>query len=560
MPSYKAYLASLVMLSACNGTITGQAEEAEVPNDITAPLIIIDTPVRGTMTEDGRVTVSGHVSDENSGVKSVVVNGQEAELNSDGTFTTNMNLIEGITMLESVVTDNAGNRSDDLRAILNGQMADQGSTVKNALVGNVNRQTLNILGNMVTDLAEDTNFGKVGRAFNPLVNAGTSCNGVTLDLETANKSGVDMKLNPTAAGIEVEVIMYNLDVDMNARFSAVCVGGSAGVNISATRLSAKGLLDFKVTAAGNIKVTLDGLQTSFKGFDLDVGAIPDVVVNLFNGVVEKKVKAIIGDEVMKMVPPLGEKFLSDFTKSTLKFNVLGDTLNIKLRPADIAMSNKGIAIRVDGSTELKNVQGASYLTSPSPVPTLSNSSKALNVGLADDIANQLMASLWASGAMETLIEPQLIPQMRNLFGDSADDITANLMLPPVVSTDSSTGAVRLTVGDLVVRVADPSGVLVEFAVSAEIDLKLKQDGDALKLITDTASVRGKLIEKSPNVVLNIDDSTVAAIAELAIKEISKQSDKLFETLPLPTFGAVMIGIPEVKAADGYLLLDAALTY
>lgn len=548
------------MLSACNGTVMGPAEE-DVPNDIVDPLIVVDTPIRGTMTEDGRVTVSGHVSDEGSGVQSVVINGQEAELSSDGTFTTNVTLIEGITMLESVVTDRAGNRSDDLRAILNGQMAEQGSTVKDALVGNVNKQTLGVLGNMVTDLAEATNFGQIGQAFNPLVDTGNSCAGVELDLDTANKSGVDMKLNPTAAGVEVEVIMHNLDVDMTAHYTVGCFGGGgdAGVNISATSFTAKGLLDVKITAAGDLDVTLDNLQTSFQGFDLDVGSIPGVIVNLFNGTAESKVKSIIGGEIKKMVPTLGEEFLSDFTKSSIDFDVLGDTLSLKLRPVDIAMSSQGIAIRVDGSAELKNVQGASYLTSPRPAPTMGNASQGLSVGLADDIANQLMASLWASNAIETLIEPQLIPQMRGLFGDSADDITVDLMLPPIVSTDPSTGAVRLTVGDLVVRVADPSGVLVEFAVSAEVDLKVEQDGDALKLVTDTASVRGKLIQKSPNVVLNIDDATVAAIAELAIKEISKQSDQLFETLPLPTFGAIMVGLPQIKAADGYLLLDAALT-
>ncbi len=561
MPIRNAYLAALLVFAACSNSASAPDEET-IPNDITDPLIVVDSPTRGTLTEDGRVTVSGHVSDEGSGVASVSVNGQDAELADDGSFTALVNLPEGITLLESVVTDKAGNRSDDLRAILNGQLADQGSNVKDALVGNVNRQTLGILSTMVSDVAESTDFGQVGKAFNPLVDVGNSCAGVKLNLNSANKSNVDMNLNPTPQGVQVEVVLHDLDVDMTANFKIGCFGGggSAGVNISATSYTATGLLDVNITENGDLDVSLANLQTSFQGFDLDVGSIPSVIVNLFNSTAESKVKSIIGNEINKMVPSLGKDFLSDFTKADLAFNLLGDTLHLKLRPVDIAMSDEGIRLRVDGSAEFENVQGASYLTSPRPVPSMAGADQGLSIGLADDLANQLMASLWASSAIENLIAPQLAPQMRGLFGDTADDIRVDLMLPPIVSTDPVTGAVRLTIGDLIVRVADPSGVLVEFAVSAEVDLKIEQDAGILKLVTDAASVRGKLIEKSPQVVLNIDDATVAAIAELAIKQISNQSDGLFEALPIPSFGAIMVGLPQVHAADGYLLLDAELSY
>jgi hypothetical protein len=314
--------------------------------------------------------------------------------------------------------------------------------------------------------------------------------------------------------------------------------------------------------AGEIGVSLDGLQTSFQNFSLDVGSIPSIIVDLFKNQAENKVKSILTEQINAMVPSMGEDFLSDFTRGSFAFDVLGDTLSIQLRPVEVAMSAEGIQIRVDGSADFQNVQGASYLTSPRPAPSMSamGNGLGLNVGLADDLANQLMASLWASNAIENLITPQLIPQMQGLFGDGADDITVDFMLPPVVSTDADSGAVRLTIGDLIVKVADPNGTLVEFAVSAEIDLSVESADQSLKLVTAAASVRGKLLQKSPQVVLNIDDATVAAIAELAIKQISQQSDGLLDALPIPNFGAIMVGVPQIRAGEGYLLLDAELSY
>jgi hypothetical protein len=550
-------LPCLVLLSACSSSTKSAEEESK---DITAPRIVVESPLRGTMTEDGQVVVTGHVSDDESGVASVLINGQEAPVADDGTFALNLTLPFGITMLESVVTDEAGNQNDDLRAILNGTMAPQGSTVSDAVIAKVNKQTLGVLEGAVENLVEGVDFGEVAQPLNPLVDVGNSCAGVEVDLNTADKSGVSMSLVPTNRGLEVEVIMTDLDVDMTADYSIGCFGGGAsgGVNLSANSATATGLLDVRLDTAGEIQVELSELSTSFVNFDLDVGGIPEIIVDLFNGQVESKVRDILEEQVQSMVPTTGEEFLAEFTKSSWSVPVLTDTLDISIAPTEVSISEEGIALRVDATTEFANVVGASYLTSPRPAPMASAGDQGLNVGLADDLANQLLASLWASGMLEETMQPLLAENMAGLFGE-ADDVRVDLALPPIVTTDPGSDAVRLSVGDLLVYVGDSSGPLVEFAISAEIDLALTNEGDALKLVTDAASVRGKLIEKSDAVTLNVNDDTVAAIADLAIKEISNQSDGLLDALPIPSFGAVMLGTPAVRAADGYLMLDAELT-
>jgi hypothetical protein len=353
--------------------------------------------------------------------------------------------------------------------------------------------------------------------------------------------------------------MADLDVDMRANFKVACIGGSSGLNISASSVKATGLLDVNIDANGELKVSLANVSTTFVGFDLDVGGIPEVIVNLFNGTVESKVKTLLEDQVKALVPSTGEEFLAEFTSAAWSVPVLSDTLDISIAPTAVDITEEGIALRVQAITQFAGVDGASYLSSPRPPPMSGSNDQGINVGIADDLANQLLASLWASGMLETAIQPLLIENMQALFGDTADDIRVELALPPIVSTDPSSNAVRLSIGDLIVYVGDSAGPLVQFAISANIDLTVTSENDTLKLVTDAASVYGKLIEVSDSVTLNVNDQTISAIADLAIKEISKQSDGLLDALPIPSFGAIMLGVPQVRAADGYLMLDADIT-
>jgi len=518
------------------------------------------------MTEDGQVVVSGHAQDEGSGVATVVINGVTAELGSDGTFTATVPLSEGMTLIDSIVTDRAGNSDGDLRAILSGQMAEQGTNIEDALVAEIGPNTLDLLGTAVSDLALNTDFGAVGAAFNPLVDVGNSCAGVELDLQTVDMSDVAMSLQPTANGVDVRIVVANVDVDTRANYKIGCFGGggSATVNLSANEFVLTGTLAASIKGSGDIAVGLSNLQTSFVGFDLDVGSIPDVIVNLFNGLAENAVKDQLSNQITALVPSQGEQFLADFVGRSYGVDVIGDTLNIDVVPTEIAMSDTGIRIRVDGKSEFSGVSGASYLVSSKPAPTTANignstGGKALSVALADDVANQALAGLWASGQIEALMEPLIRGKLQDLLGDGAEEVVVTLSLPPIVTTDATTSAVHLSIGDLMVKATNSSETLVEFAISAQIDLTLEDNGQGIALVTDAANIRGKVIEKSSSITLNLGDDTVAAIAELAINEVSGQSDAILAALPLPSFGAIMASTPEVKALEGYLVLSADLT-
>src|SRR5690606_13544326 len=76
--------------------------------DTTSPVVTITSPNDGAKLNNGEVTVTGTVSDDN--IDKVTVNGVEATV-EDGTFTATITLDEGEHTITVVATDVAGNET-----------------------------------------------------------------------------------------------------------------------------------------------------------------------------------------------------------------------------------------------------------------------------------------------------------------------------------------------------------------------------------------------------------------------------------------------------------------
>jgi PGF-pre-PGF domain-containing protein len=81
-----------------------------VVTDTTAPALTIYQPVQGTVFAYNEILVSGTTADE-SGIRSVTINGDAVALAPDGSFNTPYILTEGANTLTIVATDNSPNRN-----------------------------------------------------------------------------------------------------------------------------------------------------------------------------------------------------------------------------------------------------------------------------------------------------------------------------------------------------------------------------------------------------------------------------------------------------------------
>ena len=85
--------------------------------DTVAPVLTIDSPVDGDITNNASVVVSGKTNDATSSPVTVTVNGASVTVNTDGTFSKTVALTEGANTITVVATDSAGKSTTVTRTV-----------------------------------------------------------------------------------------------------------------------------------------------------------------------------------------------------------------------------------------------------------------------------------------------------------------------------------------------------------------------------------------------------------------------------------------------------------
>ena len=80
-------------------------------SDTLPPELVINAPLDNSETNEDTITVSGTATDKESGISKVTVNGIPASISSSGSFSTKLNLTEGINRITVLAIDNSGNQT-----------------------------------------------------------------------------------------------------------------------------------------------------------------------------------------------------------------------------------------------------------------------------------------------------------------------------------------------------------------------------------------------------------------------------------------------------------------
>lgn len=560
MTTTRSAALAIGLLAGCTGTITrdGVAD----PDDHLPPTIEVSAPERGTVTGERAVTVTGRASDAESAVVQVTVNGTLATLADDGSFEASVTLPAGITLLETVATDGGGNTASDARAVLAGDLVDQTAAVGDAIAAFISPQAMGGLADLVSSYTGGIDLTALARSYNPVVNTGDSCNDYKAYVDSVNRGPIEVSAAAASGGIQGQVTIRQLVIRGHINFRAVCISGSASYTVTADAYDA-GALIAPGLADGDISIALQGVTSSFRGFNVDVSGIPGFIEDRFEGDVRDKVAAILRDKITDIVPPLASQFLDGFVSRTYQATLLGQTVGFSFWPTATSWTEAGGSLVLDSNTSIAGVDGT-YVSTPSARPSDADlASSGLRIALADDVFNQLLASVWSSGALEeTLLPGGQSEALGGALGAEVDSATITLMLPPVASFDTTTGTARLTVGDLVVDAFSvDGGTLASFAVSAEIDLAVTTGASGqVQLVTGHPRILAQVLEQSSTLLVPLDGQKVAAIAELAIKTLSLKADELLADIPVPGLGNATIASPTFQPVSGYLMMGGELQF
>jgi hypothetical protein len=189
-----------------------------------------------------------------------------------------------------------------------------------------------------------------------------------------------------------------------------------------------------------------------------------------------------------------------------------------------------------------------YIFTDNGVPAM-DASHGFQLGLADDLVNELLAEVHALGVLDLAVQQDF-----GLF----DAARFQLTMPPMISANTSDGAMRLVIGDLVATFSHHGQTVARAAINAQVDLKIAPGADAREVALQFGALdlQVNVLDDSPDAGVTGDDLTGASSTGIGIQLDSLR--KLLITLPVPSVAGIQLEHLSVGADSGYVMMSGQI--
>ena len=515
------------------------------------PELAVTAPARAAQLETSAVRVGGRAGDSGSGVASVTVNGVAAEVAADGAFTVDLPLEGGVSLIDVVVRDRAGNQTRDVRAVLSGPRSSDGA-IASGLMARVTPDGYRLVAEAVLALLAASDLGAAAAAAGTIMSV-PGC--FEVDLVGLQHSAIGVDLEPLAGGVGVSVEVRDVVVDLAIQVGGVCgvAGSSAPARLRADALWLRGLARVEVSG-GRVTPDLSELAADLEGADLDTSLVPAGVVGLLVDGAPAELAGALGGAIGGLAGSLLGDWLGGLDAAEWTTAIQGLDLTVRLAPTAVDAGTGGLAVITSVELRFDQLGPVEYIAgSRAAAPDLDDDS-ALRVAVADDLANLALAALWTAGRLDRSVELPAEHAARTLLG--LDRLELALELPPMVATRA--GAARLVIGDARVTAYDLDGAAVmRLAVSAAADLALSAaGGDALvRLVPDAADLWIAPLDQGGESSATLELPGPLELA--ALDQVNQFLVDALASLPVPDLGEVA-AVSGLAAVPGYVVIDADL--
>jgi len=173
------------------------------------------------------------------------------------------------------------------------------------------------------------------------------------------------------------------------------------------------------------------------------------------------------------------------------------------------------------------------------------------LAVADDAANQLLASLWAARALDRSFD--LTTGSYGDVGKLYDRVELSVAVPPFVV--ASGGALRLTIGDLIASFKNGDALATQVAVSAEVDVKVVADASGRpRLDVGTPTTYVDVIDEHVDGANVLSSAQFEVIASFALSRVIAIGSGAIGAIPLPSLGGVAVTDLAIAEQTGYLVV------
>ena len=538
------YSTGIVLVAAAAGC-TGGPGQAREP-----PVLHVMSPARALVRDQaGALTVSGTAlpGPDGDSIAQVLVNGVAATLHPDGSFTAVVELPQGETLIQTVATDAGGTTASDTRAIQAGELHPVGSTIPGAVAAALSATAFARLSAAAGPIIKGVNIPALLAPLQPMLSVGNSSTGVQLFVDNVKFSDVKIGLTPVQGGLSFSAEIDQLDVPAHATFSVLGFGDSASLGATADKIVIAGTLQVTPGGMSGFRTKLLNPKVQLTNFVPHVGSIPDKIIQLLN--LQSTIQTVVAKVAELLMGPLVNQALGALAgPQTLP--VLGHQLTMQVAPSAVSFTPEGGLVEIDMKALLAGSE-----SSPGFIFT-SNGSPAMDptfgfqLGLADDLANELLAELAAVGALNLSV-----PQNVGVF----DTVQIQMALPPMISADATDGQMRLMLGDMLATYLSRGAPVGKAAINAKVELKISPGagGGSVALQLGTPEIHVDTLDDIPNTTGLTGQSLANATAVGLGAQIDAIS-KLLVAIPVPSIAGLTFRNLSLGGDDGYVLVSGQL--
>jgi len=512
------------------------------------PVLTVTSPAR-SMIQGGdarTVTVQGTARPGPSGdpVTGVTVNGVAATLAADGSFTANVQLPVGATLLETSAFA-GGVKATDARAVQIGELKPVGTTIDHAVTAAVSAQAFARMSAAAGPLIKTMDLTALLAPLNPIENLGDSIANVKVSLTKVALGDAKITLTPVNGGLAFTAEIDALNAVAKADYAGSLVpDGSTPITVTADQVTLAGTLN--VTPAGTAGFTTRLVSPTVHITNMKLAA--SGVIGSIVGLLQDNLASTIQDMTTQLAQSALEPMIDDALGALAgpqQIDVLGKKLDLQGSPSAITFSAAGALVTMNLQAKLEGSEASpGFLYTPNGTPAMPMAANGIQLGLSDDLVNEMLAEAHAMGLLDLDLQQD--------FG-VFDDIAIQMTMPPMISANNPDGQMRLVLGDMMASFTDHGRPVLSAALNAQVDLAIGRGTSAQEIALQFG--------KADLVVNVIDDKTgmfgQGDLAGAASSGIALQLDSLQQflvTVPVPAVAGVTLDNLSLHSDSGYVLV------
>lgn len=538
-------VAPLAVLASVAGCETGPGRVKE------PPVLKVASPARSLVRAGaGQLLVTGTAAPNDSGdaVEKVLVNNVQATLAADGSFHALIDIPAGATLIETVARGVNGTTAHDTRAVQAGAMRAVGTNVPSAVTAAMSADTFAKISRAVGPILKGVDMRALLAPLQPMVHIddpnGEDCAFARAFVDDLKFSDVRLALAPVQGGLSFSAELDHLDVAGHARYAVLCVHGSSTLRITADRIAIAGTLDVTPNGMAGFNTRLVNPRVTVTGFHLSASGVPGDILDLLH--LDSAIQLIVAKGAELAMNPLMNKALGALG-GPQKLDVVGQQLTMQVAPSSISFDPGGAVLAMNMTALLAGSEASpGYIYTENGSPAM-DPGHGFQLGLADDLVNQLMAELQALGALDlSMAKPT----------QAFDTAQIHLTLPPMISADAADGTMRLVLGDLMATFTNHGTPVARAAINAKVDLKIGAGpgGGSVMLQLGTPEIRVDTLDDIANATGVADDDLAQAVTASLTAELSTLTT-LLGFIPLPAIAGLQVRDISIGSDDGYVMVS-----